>query len=237
MSAAVGSNHSPYASFPQLAEAVGASFPTSAISKSSRKGRLRRNRLRDSSWGLVILSAVASIAAVVVLISICSKAQMRNNAFHSHSRLLSAGGGSKRGFDRVCDTTADEADAWLDSDGDDTDSEEPVEKKPRLPEEAGEGDGSSQAVEGLHGADGLADSTAGPQAQGTPQDHSLHAPPSKSSSSVASTGWTLDELNAAAGLLQLRLAPVHTVHVGQLVGKPGRVQLELQPNLCLYLEL
>ncbi|CDJ34849.1 uncharacterized protein EMH_0022440 [Eimeria mitis] len=48
----------------------------------------------------------------------CSQSRMRNHAMRTRARQLSAGKGTKRGFESLCGSDSDEESAWLSSDSD-----------------------------------------------------------------------------------------------------------------------
>ncbi|CDJ51252.1 hypothetical protein EBH_0040390 [Eimeria brunetti] len=203
----------------QAAEAVGTSFTSYNRSTSSRRARLRRSHSRGHAWELVFLSAVASIAAVALLISMCSRSRMRSHALHYRDRRLSANGSPKDEFQFTCGEDLYEEEVWMVSDDGDSDADQPLQKKPRLVEEAGEGSESTKSFEDSRAAGRGLGVTTGPQAEGSSQDYSA---PLRSSKSPREVQWNQHELEAAAALFELRLGRHFKVSVGQLSGPGGR---------------
>ncbi|CDI82226.1 hypothetical protein, conserved [Eimeria praecox] len=230
MAADHGKNSFPYAAISQASETLEGSPMDSPTSGSSRKRRLRRRRFRGHSYGFALLSAVASVAAVVLLITLCSRNQMRNHLFASRTRQLSDKGSPKRRLENVCGSASDEASAWLESDDDsDSDADEPLQKKPHLMAEAMRDSQDNRKGEGLSDAGEGAGATAEQPALELSHGSPTELLSSLSGSPLSSGGgqWTESEIEVTAALFQLREGRSYSVDAGPLES-PGDKAIYLQ---------
>ncbi|CDJ51253.1 hypothetical protein, conserved [Eimeria brunetti] len=169
---------------------------------------------------------------------------MRSHAFHYRDRRLSANGSPKDEFQSTCGEDLYGEEVWLVSDDGDSDTDQPdqpLQKKPRLVEEAGEGSESTKSFEGSQATGEGLGVTTGPQAEGSSQGYSSPLRPSRKLPAIAAMQWRKNELDAAAALFELRIGPEYMVNVDQLSGLSGKtmyleLQLDLQQNMRLDLQ-
>ncbi|CDJ51254.1 hypothetical protein, conserved [Eimeria brunetti] len=127
-------------------EALDASVPLSVDATPPTLLTSCGHRLRNRSCGLVFLSTLASIAAVVMLVSLCNRILVGNHALNARARLLSAGDEDKREHGNVCGDDSLQEAAWLESaaESDAPLLSGPPEKRMRVEQQPEEGNGTPE---------------------------------------------------------------------------------------------
>ena len=195
-----------------------ASIPTSVPTRKAQQ--LLRHRLRGHYSGLAFLASVACMAAVALLISICSRNQMRRQAFHSRARYLSDEQTPNHGLANACDSNSTGEEAWLAAGGDGPAEGEPPAKRPHLEEGPSGSVGSQQILVGSREEGGSAGETMAHQTQVAPRPT---APPMPSKEVKGKT-LTDRDLGGVAALLELQGGGKVKVHLGAVGGAAvGRV--------------